>query len=354
MKKRIIPILIILLMLAGIGLCYYMTLPMQSKSEKVKFLINKGETSKTIIKNLKDEGLIKNETFAYIYVKINGLSDIKAGNFTLDKNMSLKEIFKVISDSTNSKEDSYTITFPEGKNMRGIISIIITNTTITEEEILNKLSDQEYLNKLISEYWFLTDDIKNPSIYYSLEGYLAPDTYEIKKDANIEDIFKKMLDREEEILNSYKTNINSGTLSVHKILTLASITELEGKGLEDRKNIIGVFYNRLSNGMSLGSDVTTYYGAKVDMSERDLYQSEIDDPNAYNTRPASAAGGLPVGPICNPGKEAIEATINYTPNNYLFFVSDKNNKIYFSSTDTEHQQIINDLIAKGLWYTYDE
>lgn len=354
MKKRIIPIIVILIMLAGIGLCYYMTLPVQSKSEKVKFTINNNELPKTVIKNLKDEGLIKNETFAYIYVKVNGLSDIKAGNFVLDKNMSLKEIFKAISDSKNSKEDSYTITFPEGKNMRGIISIITTNTTITEEEILNKLVDQEYLSKLVNDYWFITDDIKNPGIYYSLEGYLAPDTYEIKKDANIEDIFKKMLDREGEILENYKASIDTNTLSIHKILTMASITELEGKTLEDRKNIVGVFYNRLNNGMNLGSDVTTYYGAKVDMSERDLYQTEIDDPNLYNTRAASAAGALPVGPICNPGKEAIEAVVNYTPNSYLFFVSDKNGKIYFSSTDAEHQQIINELVKEGLWYTYDE
>ena len=354
MKKRIIPMLIIIIMLAGIGLCYFMTLPVQSKSEKVNFLINKGETSKTIIKNLKDEGLIKNETFTYIYVKVNGLSDIKAGNFVLDKNMSLREIFKAISDSKNSKEDSYTITFPEGKNMRGIISIITTNTTITEEEILTKLSDQDYLTKLISDYWFLTDEIKNPSIYYSLEGYLAPDTYEIKKDATIEDIFKKMLDREDEILKDYKTKLEANSFSVHKIITMASIAELEGKTLDDRKNIVGVFYNRLNSGMSLGSDVTTYYGARVDMSERDLYQTEIDDPNAYNTRPASAAGNLPVGPICNPGKEAIEAVVDYTQNTYYFFVSDKNGKIYFTQTAAEHQQVINDLINKGLWYTYDE
>ena len=354
MKKRILPILIILIMIAGVGLCYYMTLPVQSKSEKVKFTINEKELPKTVIKNLKDEGLIKSELFTYVYIKINDLTDIKAGNFILDKNMSLKEIFKSISDSSNSKEESYTITFPEGKNMRGIISIITTNTAITEEEILNKLSDQEYLSKLVNDYWFITEEVKTPGIYYSLEGYLAPDTYEIKKDATIEDIFKKMLDEQGEKLEPFKASIEANPLTVHKILTMASIAELEGKTLDDRKNIVGVFYNRLNSNMSLGSDVTTYYGARVDMSERDLYQSEIDDPNMYNTRPASAAGALPIGPICNPSKSAIEAVVNYTPNDYYFFVSDKNGKIYFSRTDAEHQQIINELVEEGLWYTYDE
>ena len=104
--------------------------------------------------------------------------------------------------------------------------------------------------------------------------------------------------------------------------------------------------------MSLGSDVTTYYAIGVDMSERDLYQSEIDDINPYNTRSPGAAGMIPVGPVCNPSAEAIEATINYNPNDYFFFVADKNNNIYFSKTSEEHQQIINKLINDGLWYTY--
>lgn len=354
MKKRIIPILIILIMIAGIGLCYYMTLPVQNKSEEVKFTINSGETSKAIIKNLKDEDLIKNELFAYLYVKVNKLSDYKAGDFTLNKNMSLRKIFETISDSSKAKGKTKTISFPEGKNMRGIINIIVNNTDIKEEEILAKLQDQDYLNGLIKDYWFLTDEILHPAIYYSLEGYLAPDTYEIKKDATIEDIFKVMLDEEGKKLEPLKAQIDSSNMSVHKIITIASIAELEGKSLEDRKNIVGVFFNRLNTGMSLGSDVTTYYGAKVDMSERDLYQSEIDDPNAYNTRPASAAGGLPIGPICNPSKDAIDAVINYTPNDYFFFVSDSSGKVYFTKTDAEHQQIINQLIAEGKWYTYDE
>ena len=352
MKKKILPIIIIIIMLGLSAFCYYLTMPVQSKSEEVKFKVNNGESSKAIIKNLKDEGLIKSELFTYVYVKVNNLHDVKAGNFKLNKNMSLREIFNTITDSSNTKADTFTITFPEGKNMRGIINIITTNTSITEEEILNKLSDQEYLKSLVSEYWFITDEILTPGIYYPLEGYLSPDTYEIKKDAKIEDIFKVMLDEEGEKLNSLKASIDSNNLSIHKILTLASITELEGKTLEDRKNIVGVFYNRLNNGMSLGSDVTTYYGARVDMSERDLYQSEIDDPNPYNTRAATAIGNLPIGPICNPSKDAIEAALNYTPNDYYFFVSDKNGKIYFSRTDAEHQQIINKLVEEGLWYTY--
>lgn len=130
------------------------------------------------------------------------------------------------------------------------------------------------------------------------------------------------------------------------------MVESEGVTLEDRKNIAGVFINRLNKGMSLGSDVTTYYAAKVDMGERDLYMSEINSDNKYNTRSSKNAGKLPVGPICNPSKEAIEASLNYTQNDYLYFVADKNMKVYFTKTDSEHNKKIQELKNSGLWYEY--
>ena len=161
-----------------------------------------------------------------------------------------------------------------------------------------------------------------------------------------------MLDQEELVLDKYKTSVDGSSISIHKVMTLASIAELEGKTLEDRKNIVGVFYNRINNHLPLGSDVTTYYASKIDMGERDLYQAEIDNVNSYNTRPMASAGKLPVGPICNPSDEAINAAINYTKNNYFYFVADKNGKVYFSKTDAEHTSTVQKLKNQGLWYNY--
>mgnify|MGYP002519813055 CR=1 FL=1 len=130
--------------------------------------------------------------------------------------------------------------------------------------------------------------------------------------------------------------------------TMAYESYLEGKSLEDRKEIIGVFYNRIVERMSLGSDVTTYYAFKVDMGERDLTVKELNSDNPYNTRPISSSGKLPVGPICNPSESAIEAAINYTSNDYFYFVADKNGKVYFTKTDSEHISKVNELKQKGL------
>ena len=218
---------------------------------------------------------------------------------------------------------------------------------------MNKLSDKEFLEDLIEKYWFLTDDILNDKLYYALEGYLYPSTYQFSQDASIEDIIGKMLDAMGNVLGTYKEQIENNETSIHEVLTMASIVELEGANSNDRKGVAGVFYNRLHSGWSLGSDVTTYYAAKVEMSERDLYQYEIDEVNDYNTRPAAMAGKLPIGPICSPSLNSIKSSLEPEEHDYYFFVADKNKKTYFTKTNTEHQEIINKLKSEGLWYIYN-
>ncbi len=354
-KKKLIkllPIIIIIGVICGVGLCLYCVSPISMESDKVLFRVEKGSSTINIVNELKKDNLIRSRKFTILFLKINKIEGIKAGNFELNRNMSLRKIFSILTDSSKIKEDTISLTFHEGKNMRGIAKIITDNTSITENDIYNTLSDKEYLKSLMDDYWFLTDDILNPNIYYPLEGYLAPDTYEFNKDVTVKQIFKKMLDQEELVLDKYKTSVDGSSISIHKVMTLASIAELEGKTLEDRKNIVGVFYNRINNHLPLGSDVTTYYASKIDMGERDLYQAEIDNVNSYNTRPMASAGKLPVGPICNPSDEAINAAINYTKNNYFYFVADKNGKVYFSKTDAEHTSTVQKLKNQGLWYNY--
>lgn len=112
-----------------------------------------------------------------------------------------------------------------------------------------------------------------------------------------------------------------------------------------------MFYNRLNSKMSLGSDVTTYYGAKKDMTS-DLTQSELNAINGYNTRADKMEGKLPVGPICNPSLESIKATINPSSHDYLYFVADKNGKVYLTKDYETHNKVILDLKNKGLWYEW--
>ena len=161
-----------------------------------------------------------------------------------------------------------------------------------------------------------------------------------------------MLDQTNKVLTKYKNEISNSEYTVHEILTMASIVELEGNNAENRPKIASVIFNRLKNDMSLGSDVTTYYAIKVDMGERDLYAKEINTYNAYNTRGPNMNGKLPVGPIANSSEESIKAVLNPDKSDYLYFVADKNGEIYFSKSNEEHESRITDLKKKGLWYEY--
>ena len=360
MKKTILFIisgvlgLIALLILAC---CIFYNINLKAVSEdskEVEFMVDSGSTYYSVISKLKSEGLIRNELVFKLYIKFNKVNSLDAGTYKLNKNMSVNEIVKEFSKGNTYNPDAIVITFKEGKHMRSIASTISEYTNNTEDQVYNLLKNNEYLNSLIQEYWFIDESILNTNLYYSLEGYLYPNTYEFKnKDVSIKEIFKTMLDQMNKVLTPYKTDILSSKYSVHEILTLASIVELEGGNSDDREGIAGVFYNRLNTNQPLGSDVTTYYASKIEMSDRDLYQVELDEVNDYNTRSSAMAGKLPIGPICNPGLESIKAAIEPQKHDYYYFVADKYKKTYFAKNYNEHVTIINDLKNKGLWYTYE-
>lgn len=357
MKKVVIitiSALVVLIFATCIGgvVFYNNSLKAVSKTDEVVTVtIEPGTASKMVVDQLYDAKLINNKYVGYVYLKLNGELALQAGTYELNRNMSLPELLGKINDG-DALEDSISVTFIEGKRIKNYAKVISDNFSYTEEEILNKLNDKDYLNQLIEKYWFLTDEILNDNLYYALEGYLYPNTYRFDKDSSIEQIVEKMLNETNKVLTKHKDEIDNSDYSVHQILTMASIVELEGGNSNDRAGVAGVFYNRLNGGWSLGSDVTTYYAIQVEMNERDLWQYEIEDVNDYNTRPAAMAGKLPIGAICNPSMDSIEATISPTKHNYYFFVADKNGKTYFNVTNGEHEATIAKLKKEGLWFVY--
>lgn len=352
-KKFIVFLFFLCLIICGVLVLGYFYLITGSKdNETVNIYVNEGDTYSTISKTLKDNDLIKSELAYKIYIKLNKPGNLEYGDYVLKKSYSVEELINTLEKGSVDLRKTKTITFVEGKNMRYVISKITSNFNISEKEILDKLSDTKYLESLIEDYWFLTDDIKNTNIYYSLEGYLFPDTYEFYESADIDDIFRTMLNNMEKKLEKYKSEIENSKYSIHEMMTLASIIELEAGKADDRKGVAGVFYNRLNNGWSLGSDVTTYYAEKIDNWTRDLRTSELNSCNAYNTRSSCMAGKLPVSPICNPSVGSIEAAIEPTNHKYYYFVADKNGKTYFTKNDSEHASKVRELKRKGLWIEY--
>ena len=160
-----------------------------------------------------------------------------------------------------------------------------------------------------------------------------------------------MLDETDRQLTRYKDKIKKSEYSIHEIITLASIVELEGASANDRRGVAGVFYNRLNSSAypTLGSDATTYYGSMIDDWTVSLTYKELDDcSNKYNTR-CNSNTGLPVGAICNPSIESIESTINPEENDYYYFVADCEGEVYLTKNSSEHSNIINKLKRENNW-----
>jgi UPF0755 protein len=347
MRKIAIIFLIIGVLLLGMfGLYQYQVSPTdKSSNAKVEVVIKQGMSTSQIASLLKKKYLIRDEFFFKVYMKLNRRDSIKASTYYLSKNMSLDNIVSLLEKGASNTDIS--ITFKEGKTIKDYAKVLSETTNISEDEFLTKMKDKTYLTSLIKSYWFLTDAILDSNIYYGLEGYLAPDTYNFKdKDVTVEEVIKTLLDQEEKNLSPYKDTLSK--MNVHEVLTLASISELEGLKDTDRKLIVGVFQNRLSKGMNLGSDVTTYYAFNQAM-DKDLTSEMFNTYNPYNTRSSAMAGKLPVGPICNPSKESILASINPTKSDYYYFVADKNGNVYYTKTSSEHSAKVKELKEKGDW-----
>ena len=176
-----------------------------------------------IAKILEENQVIKNDFTFKVYLKLNKKINLQAGKYVFNNGKDdVENIVKKLSTG-DIIDDSINITFVEGKNMRYIAKTIAENTSNTEEDVFNTVEDVDYLYDLIDKYWFLTEEMLDDGIYYPLEGYLMPDTYNFEnKDVSVKTIFSKMLDDTDKYLSANREDIENTNLTVHQLLTLAS------------------------------------------------------------------------------------------------------------------------------------
>lgn len=341
----LVVLLAVILLVLGISWVYLASPVDKNDKKDIEVEITKGISVVKISTILKEEKLIRSKTLFKVYIKLYSDKTLKAGNYMLNRSMSLSEIVEVLEEGSKFDSSTLKLTFKEGQRITDYAKVIADSTNNNYEDVIAIFKDKNYMSELINKYWFLTNNILQDGIYYPLEGYLAPDTYYFKdSDVDPKEIIERMLDEMNKELTEYRVSLGD---NVHYYLTMASIVELEGKTLEDRQNIMGVFNNRISAGMHLGSDVTTYYAFQASMSTK-LTSEQYNTANPYNTRPTSKVGP-PIGPICNPDLTSIQASINPINNNYLYFVADSNGKVYYSRTIDEQNKVIQDLISSGKW-----
>lgn len=337
MKKIVVGIIAFLFIVVGAFFTLFTleTNAVSRDTTPIEFEIKKGETYLTIASRLKEENLIKSELFYKLFIKMTNPDKIEAGKYDLSESMSVSDIVKTFMKGNNYNPETITFTIPEGKHLEEIAKIISSKTTYTEKELLDAWNSEDFINKVIDDYWFVTDSVKVDGIRYALEGYLYPDTYEILTNSSTYDIAYKMLNKMEKVLDNYKEDIEKSEYNVHQLLTMASIVEHEAILDDDRKVIASVFYNRLQSNMKLQSCATIGYAIdewKLTYNAADL---KVDSP--YNTYYYS---GLPIGPGNMPGKKSIEASIYPEETDYMYFLAnvcdEKDKNTYFSKTYAEH------------------
>lgn len=346
-------VIILLLVVFIVASDYYLS-PVDKKNEEiVKFEIASGTGKNKIADDLEKAGLIKNSMVFKIYIKLNSNKELYAGTYNLSKSMSVNEIIETLHKNTSLENEVVQVRFTEGKRLADYAEVISKKFDYKAEDVIAVADSDEFVNKMINDYEFITEDIKQDGIYHPLEGYLFADTYDFKKNASIEDILNKMIYTMGKKLENYKEDIAVSKLSIHELLTLASIVELEGANSDDRAGVAGVFYNRLEAGWTLGSDATTYYAVNKDFT-KDLTNNNLRSCNKYNTRSENTCSftGLPIGPIDSPSLNSINAVMEPEEHDYYYFVADKNKKTYFAKTYKEHTQIVSQLRKDGLWYEY--
>lgn len=346
----ILAVLTIVIVIAGMSVFNMIQTglsPVDSEDQSIiEVEIPLGSSSSSIADILEEAGVI-NDAFIYrLYVKLNNHSSFQAGHYQLSPSMTLDEITENLQTGTLIADAVFSVTIPEGRTLEEIAVLFENNANVDAEEFMELMQDESYIKTLIADYPnILSDEILDEDIRYPLEGYLFAATYPFYEESpSIDVIIRNMLNKTEQVLHNYYGEINDqNEFSVHELLTFASIVEREARDEEERREIAGVFYNRLEEGMRLETDPTVLY-ALGQHKDRVLFRDlEVESP--YNTY---RIHGLPIGPISNFGESSLQAVLNPAETSYLFFVAAPDGEIYFSETFEEHRALANEHLDRDL------
>jgi UPF0755 protein len=323
--KRIVGIALLFILSVGVILfvytAIYLRTPADEKGPTKTIGIRRGMTFREVAYLLEEEGIIRGIRRFVLLGELSGASPkIKAGEYELSSNMTPLQVLDTL---TTGKVKQYMVFIPEGYTMFQIAEFLESRGITGREAFLEKCSFSQYISSLGIE----AD---------SLEGYLFPDSYLFSRNLQAEDVIEVMVRRFRQIYTlQHSERAKELGFSDYEILILASIIEKEAAISEERFLVSGVYHNRLKRSMRLNSCVTVIYGIKD--FDGNLTKRDLERYTPYNTY---IIRGLPPGPVCNPGKEAIEAALYPPKTKYLYFVSKNDGSHQFSSTLKEHNMAV--------------
>lgn len=325
-KTKAITYSVVLLILLGLGFGlwfyrYATTGPKGTEGKKVTLWIKPGQSFFTTIDQLKSAGLVRHpDRFRWLAYLQGYERQVRAGEYELSTSMSPAAILHTL---VHGQPILHKVVLPEGITMIQIAELLQNADLVGRKAFLDKSTDADFAAEL---------GISAPT----LEGYLFPETYYFPKGISAGEIIVKMVNQFRSVFTpAWEKQARMSGMSIHEVVTLASIVEKETGKAEERPLIASVFLNRLERNMRLESDPTVIYGLKA--FSGNLTRRDLQTPTAYNTYTFK---GLPPGPIANPGKASLEAVLYPAEEPYLYFVSKNDGSHHFSSTFAEHRKMV--------------
>jgi UPF0755 protein len=304
--------------------------PASDSDVLITFTIETGETASTVAARLEEMGLITDSNLFSLYMRYHKIdSRLEAGDYDLSPSMTMIEIAENLQ---HARVDEIVVTVPEGWRAEQIAEMLTQNEIVAGEEFMALARDGgDFHHEFLGE---------RSDSHTALEGFLFPETYRISTKATAADLIKRMLNTfDRRFTPVMRQEAASKGMTAYQVVTLASIVEREAVISEERPIIASVYLNRLAAGMLLNADPTVQYAlgyqpnsglwwkTPISLEEYSL----VDSP--YNTY---LYGGLPPGPICNPGLSSIRAVVRPAQTDYLYFVGKGDGSHIFARTYEEH------------------
>ena len=335
MKKFIF---LILLICIGIGAWFLyseiFSAPAQY-ADKVTFEIEKGESVSLVAEKLEEKHIIRSAWFFKKYLSFRKLdTEIREGEFVVESPITLARVINILANPTQAET---TVTILPGWDLREIADYFEKQGIVSSTDFLAVVGQSAYNYKVEREIapvvegdWKIMADKPN---FVSYDGYLAPDTYRIFKNATVTEIVQKLIDeRENQFTDQMYADIAKSGHSVFEVLTMASILEREVRDSKDRKLVSDLFWRRYDQNWALQADSTVHYAVN---KKGDVFTTteDRDSLSPWNTY---RYPGLPLGPISTPNIDSIMAAIYPQSNDYWYFLTDKDGVVRYAKSLDEH------------------
>ena len=291
-------------------------------SDKVVIMVEPGETMAEVARKLKENWVIGNEKLFIFIAEIKGADKrVQPGEYEFERDMHLMEVLDVL---VKGRQRYYRLLVAEGLNMWDIAGEVDKIWPGQGERFLSLCRSHPFMHTLGIE----AD---------SLEGYLFPETYFVRRFDTVELLIGQMV---RNFNHAWKPEYQQRAIDLgysrREILTIASIIEKEAGLAGEKPLVAAVIYNRMKKEMPLCMDPTVIYGMMPDF-DGNLKRSNLVAYTPYNTYQVR---GLPPGPICNPGEQAIRAALWPAQVNYLYFVAKNDGSHFFSFNYADHLEAV--------------